>query len=289
VRNLTSALTSPSGRRALRRRLALRLLRQVHSEITFRRNGFKWTGPARCSVTGSIFVHDHYQDEYIEPVTAWLRNNPVSSRSVAVNIGANLGDIALPLSRLMKRVIAIEPHPATFARLQHNVRQNGLDEHIECCEFAVSDEPGNAEFVLAGNPGNSELRGTANKIGFSGVDVVREVISVKTIRLDELLHSRGVATADVALVWSDTQGCESQVILSAPDLWKGGASLWTEIWPKGLDCHGGTDRFIKVCSENFRWILAADRLGQDPEPISALNRIVREVKPGMFTDGLLIP
>lgn len=280
---------SPGGRRTLRRRLALALLRRVRTELTFRRNGFKWTGPTACCITGSLFTDDHYQDSYLEPINTWLRANTDFSRPVVVNIGANLGDVALPLSRTGKRVIAIEPNPKTFARLQHNIRQNGLTERIQACEIAISDEPGSAELVLAGNPGNCELRGDGDRIGFTGVDVVRGVVSVKTMRLDTLMESLGIGFAEVGLVWSDTQGYESQVISSAPGLWLNGTPLWVEIWPKGLDCHGGTGRFIEICKRHFNRILVADRLGEEPEPIGALESLVRALEPGAFTDGLLIP
>ena len=215
-------LISQGGRRTLRRRLALALLRRSRTELTFQRNGFKWTGPTACSITSALFLYGHYQDAYLEPITKWLRANTDFSRPVVVNIGANLGDVALPLSRTGKRVIAIAPNPETFARLQHNVKQNGLAERIQCCEVAISDEPGSAELVLAGDPGHCELRGNGDRIGFNGVDVVRGVVSVTTMRLDTMMESLGISSAEVGLVWSDTQGHESQVISSAPDLWKNG-------------------------------------------------------------------
>jgi len=282
-------LISQGGRRTLRRSLALALLRRLRAEMTFRRNGFKWTGPTACSITGSLFMNGHYQDAYLEPITKWLRANTDFSRPVAVNIGANLGDVALPLSRTWEKVVAVEPNPETFARLQYNVKQNGLAERIQCCKVAISDEPGSAELVLAGDPGNCELRGDLNGIGFNGVDVVRGAVSVTTIRLDALMEALGIRSADVGLVWSDTQGYESQVILSAPGLWRSGTPLWVEIWPKGLDCHGGAGRFIEVCNRHFKRILVADQLGREPVAIDAVGDLVRALRPGTFTDGLLIP
>jgi hypothetical protein len=72
-------------------------------------------------------------------------------------------------------------------------------------------------------------------------------------------------------------------------LWKNGTPLWVEIWPKGLDCHGGADRFIEVCNQYFKRILIADRLGDELQPIDALAGVVRDLKSGAYTDGLLIP
>jgi hypothetical protein len=107
-------LVSPGRRRAVRRRLTFALMTRLRSEVTFRRNGFKWTGPTASCIIRLIFVDDCYQDRYLEPITKWLRANTDFSRPTVVNIGAILGDLALPLSRTGKRVIAIEPNPESL-------------------------------------------------------------------------------------------------------------------------------------------------------------------------------
>ncbi len=252
--------------------------------MTFRRNGFTWTGAPYCLVSESIFLNDHYQDLSIEPVLKHLR----PEKTVVVNIGAHLGDVALPLSRTGMRVIAIEPDARSFARLRKNVRQNNLDGKIECLQFAISDVEGLAQLVVYPNTVSSELLGEESKVGY-GLGPQSSLVPVSTVRLDRLLKSLRIPPDKVALVWSDTQGFESHVIESAPDLWLKGTPLWVEIWPRGLDCHGGTDHFIQLCKRHFQRILSADRLHGDPEPIEAIESIVGKLRFGEHTDALLIP
>jgi len=274
------------ARTHIRRRVALEYLSRFRSEITFRRNGFLWTGSPSCTITRAIFIDGQHQDVYIDFLGKWIHGD----RTVIVNVGANIGDTALPLSRAGKRILAIEPSPETFRRLQHNVRNNGLDNAITCSQVAISATAGTAELIIAAQPGNNEILGESGSVGFDGEDRRRGVVSVPTMPLDSLLSSFQVTPDQVALVWSDTQGFESQVIESGAGLWANGVPLWVEVWPKGLDCHGGTGRFVQLCKQNFKQFSTAGQIRMAPQPIEALESTVAELKEhGESTDILLIP
>ncbi|MBX3734064.1 MAG: FkbM family methyltransferase [Verrucomicrobiae bacterium] len=281
---------NPGARAYARRLLAWRTRGLFQSEATFRRNGFVWTGPTTCSITETIFTTDHYQDARLEELVGWLRTQPVFDRPVIVNVGANLGDLVLPLSRIGKRIIAVEPNPETFARLVRNVRQNGLEAGITCCEVAIAARPGTARLAAADDPGNSELEDEAHRrLGFEGQDRVHAVYDVKTSTLDGLLASVGVPPHDVALVISDTQGFESQVVASGTALWQCGVPLWVELWPKGLACHGGVEAFLDLCGHQFRSVVPETGIGRPPEPVQHLRTLVERLRDAEFTDALLIP
>lgn len=276
---------SKESRGQARKRLTLMIFQKLGTDITFRRNGFVWRGHSSCVITQSIFLNDHYQDQHIKPLIPFID----VKRPVIVNIGANIGDIALPLSRVAERVIAIEPNPDTFARLKYNVSKNGLCERIICSQTAISDTEGTAELVVAGQPGNSEIRSDGENLGFGGLDQAIGSVQVKTKRLDDLVRTLDIVPDQVALVWSDTQGFESYVVASGHRLWASGVPLWVEIWPKGLDCHGGTAHFIDLCKQHFTHIVRCNQFGGEPEPIDALDAIIAGLKPLEFTDALLIP
>ena len=53
------------ARTHIRRRLALAYLRRSRKEITFKRNGFIWTGSPSCTITRAIFIDGRHQDLYI--------------------------------------------------------------------------------------------------------------------------------------------------------------------------------------------------------------------------------
>lgn len=280
-----SAEQRATARRHIARRLALEWLSRSRPVITFERNGFRWTGPSHCTITRTIFIDGQHQDVHIGALKKWI--DP--AKPVIVNVGANIGDTALPLSKTGKRVIAIEPNPETIARLQENVRNNGLAEKITCCGCAIAAAAGTAELVIANQPGNAELMGPNGAVGFDGVDQRRNVVSVPTRPLDSLLESLQVAPDQVALVWSDTQGFESEVIASGTALWTHGTPLWVEVWPKGLNCHGGTARFIDLCRQYFPRFSSARHPGMEPAPIAELESFVAGLQGDASSDILLLP
>jgi len=220
-----SVLPGPAEQRTLaRRRIALFFHKQFSKEMTFERNRFLWTGTPDCVISESIFLNGHYQDSSIEPLAKFVKTD----RSTVVNIGAPIGDIALPLSRKWKKVIAIEPTPSTFARLERNVRQNDLEGQIRCHQAAISNVTGERQLVVYDVAAVCELVGDDGRVGY-GDRKYLERVPVKTWRLDSLLESLHVAPDEVGLVWSDTQGFEFQVIESAPKLWVGGTCLPTHV------------------------------------------------------------
>jgi FkbM family methyltransferase len=280
-----SILPGPAEQRIhAQRRIALFFHKQFSKEMTFERNGFLWTGTPECLISESIFLHGHYQDDSIAGLAKFLK----SGRPTAINIGAAIGDVALPLTRKWKTVVAIEPTPTTFARLQRNVRQNHLEDRIICYQAAISDVTGERELVVYDEPAACELVGDDGRVGY-GDRKYLERVSVKTWRLDGLLDSLHVSPDDVGLVWSDTQGFESQVMESAPNLWAGGTCLWVEVWPQGLEAHGGTARFVEVCKKYFSRFVTEKGLDGEAQEMAALGPVAAELKYGEHIDVLLIP
>jgi hypothetical protein len=51
--------------------------------------------------------------------------------------------------------------------------------------------------------------------------------------------------------WCDAQGSETDVIESGASIWRSGARLWTEVWPAGLERHGGIKRFDAAVRNHF--------------------------------------
>lgn len=274
------------ARSHIKNRLALEVLVRRQREMTFERNGFFWTGPTTCTITRAIYIDGRHQDSVIPQLQPWILND----RPYIVNVGANIGDTALPLTRVAKHVIAIEPSPETFRRLEINVQNNGLQDRITCHQVAISTTTGTTAMVLAAQPGNNEILGEDGKVGFDGQDQRVEIVNVPTRPLTELLRSSGVTPEQVALVWSDTQGFESQVVLSGTELWAASVPLWVEVWPRGLDCHGGTQQFIDVCTQQFRQFLCAADLAKTPQPIGNLQDVVMEIRDReLNTDILMLP
>ncbi len=288
---LRSTLPGPRARRVeARRYLVLGILHLLFDEITFRRSGFLWTGSPACYVTRMLFVRGHHQDDDLASVIPWLQENTDFSRPFIVNVGANIGDSALFLSKTGKHVIAIEPNPATFRRLERNVRQNGLQGAITCCQLAVSDVPGDVDLLMVQNSANSEIVGEGGKVGLREGQRIMGRTRVKAVPLDYLLDSLGVEADKVALVVSDTQGFESHVVRSGKRLWAAHTPLWVEVWPKGLDCHGGTADFFDICKQSFTTVLRCNPFDGEAQRIETLEHIAQGLAPppNDFADMLLL-
>jgi hypothetical protein len=98
----------------------------------------------------------------------------------------------------------------------------------------------------------------------------------------------------VALVWSDTQGCEGDVILSAPELWSAGVPLFAELWPAALDRHGGSEVLAAAVDHGFAAFVDARDLVRDgdralPRPVDQLASVSGELRGEAQTDILLLP
>ena len=102
-----------------RARLALLLLEDEADEITFRREGTRWTAfPWDHFISRTLFVHGSFQKSELRALLAWFtRHSRFSApRDVVIDLGANIGTSTIPITQQTGcRVIAVEPVPEIFA------------------------------------------------------------------------------------------------------------------------------------------------------------------------------
>ncbi|HVW55709.1 MAG TPA: FkbM family methyltransferase [Rhizobiaceae bacterium] len=143
----------------------------------------------------------------------------VRKGSVFVDIGANVGTYTLWASRLVGpagRVVALEPHPRTYAKLRFNILANEA-LNIVVLNVAAGNEEGTAllRFDGGGNIGGASL--LASEGGASDVSVPITMRPLKT-----LIENAGLPRPDVIKV--DIEGFEDQALLpyyemAEPTLW----------------------------------------------------------------------
>ena len=259
-----------------RRTIALRLLQGHAESITFQRDGTHWSSPIAGAVVRDLFLGNRHQEQSFA-LLSWLA--VARPQPLIVNAGANIGDTAIALARAGRRVIAVEPVASTFAHLVANVAANRLADLIDCRHAAVASRPGEIQMAVHPDPGMCEVA-TAGEQGFGHRNGC-PVESVAAVRLDSL-----AAASDVALVWSDTQGFEAEVIESGESFWAASVPLWVEVWPAGLAAHGGIGRFVAACRQHFTAFASAKALDR-PQPVAALGSLIEQTR--SFTDVLLLP
>jgi FkbM family methyltransferase len=113
-----------------------------------------------------------------------------------VDVGANIGIYTIFALDLGARVIACEPDPHNFLRLQEHVALNGYD--AELLNVAVADEPGTVRLTQGLDSYNYLVRD-----GGAGIDV-------PATTLDEIIGDRRVAGVKI-----DVEGAERLVLQGA--------------------------------------------------------------------------
>jgi len=281
--------------RRQRRELALLLVDGEAEELTFQREGLTWTVRARRhTITRNLFVHGRHPGAELAGTLAWLRarGRLGAPFTTVVDVGANVGAPTLFLARETGlRVVAVEPVPGNFELLLRNVEANGCGDRVRCVRAAVAEVAGEVVMLEHPKDGQSEVREAGGQ-GFGRVTAAHRSTRVRAARLDEILAGEAVPPGEVAFVWSDTQGFETQVVRSGPSLWRAGAPIYVEVWPEGLAAHGGVEAFLGAAAEHFAAFVPRRDLrerGEDaaPRPLAELPAFVRELP--KQTDVLLLP
>jgi FkbM family methyltransferase len=131
--------------------------------------------------------------------------------------------------------VAYEPHPATFERLQNNLRRNGRD-NVEAICAAVGNHDGLIRI--------SDTPGAATTHAVNAADAVSgPVITVPLLRLDSDLSSRGLKP-DVVKI--DVEGFEYDVLSGLGELLGEAALFLVEINGLSEKRSAGGDQIVRL-------------------------------------------
>ncbi len=128
-------------------------------------------------------------------------------RMVFVDIGANVGTYSLSVARVCQdsaRVLAFEPHPRTFSKLQYNIKANGFSR-IEAINRGVGSSKGSMRLYFSGGTNV----GTASLVPEAAGD--REHVDIRIVVLPDALQSRFIHHIDLLKI--DIEGYEDQALM----------------------------------------------------------------------------
>ena len=165
--------------------------------------------------------------------------NQLEEGELFVDIGANVGHFSLLAAGIARaKVLAIEPIPSTFEKLEANVRLNRLEGGVDCRNIGVGEEEGDLQFL--------KNRTVMNRVALDGEEGTVEV-PVKT--LDSLLQGEQPAFLKI-----DVEGFELPVlkggrrVLGQPSL----RCLLVEFNRSGEKYgHSDDDVFGLICDSGF--------------------------------------
>ena len=269
-----------------RRLMAFRLLQGQAEQITFTRAGIQWTVDVEGGVVPKkLFMRGNAFEPLRKALVAWLKANGhmTATRRTIVDIGANIGTPSVQLARETGlHILAIEPVPANFDLLRKNIAQNGLDKQVRCVRAAVSMRPGTLKMAVPKERATCEVIEDGQQPGFGKLTPDVPIIEVPSLRLESIISDANLAPDQVAFVWCDAQGMEREIIESAPALWKTGVPLYLELWPKGINAHGGTDAFLASIEAHFKaFVMISEMIKSGPQarprPLAELRKIVASI------------
>ena len=173
-------------------------LRAGPVDVRYQGASFRFYHQASATERGALFNPDYNLEEL-----DFLRaRTPVGG--VFVDVGANVGTYALALARHVGasgKVIAIEPHPVTHARLAFNRAASGFTQiHLVAAAAGPSD-------------GNLMIETDGDNLGASHIvsgDRQGNAIKVPSLRLQRILGEAGADHVDALKI--DVEGFEDRVL-----------------------------------------------------------------------------
>ena len=183
------------------------LLRAGPVDVVYQGALFRFYHQASATERGALFNPDYNIEEL-----DFLRKHVPVIGGVFVDVGANVGTYALALARHVGaagKVIAIEPHPVTHARLAFNNAASGYTQ-VKLVAAAAAATDGELMIETDGdNLGASHISASGG-------------IKVPAQKLLTILHTTGITSIDALKI--DVEGYEDRVLI--PFFRDAPKSLW---------------------------------------------------------------
>lgn len=148
-----------------------------------------------------VNLEGRYERESLQIIKEFFRKEGfVGERSIAIDVGANVGNHSIFFADLYESVYAFEPHPMLFKLLKLNCENRS----IKAFNYALSDTNGQLTLVQNEiNLGESKLSEE-----YQSNDVV---LAVQTRRLDDFFED----CERISLIKIDVEGHEVSVLIGA--------------------------------------------------------------------------
>jgi FkbM family methyltransferase len=177
----------------------INLLRAGPLDVAYQGASFRFYHQASATERGALFNPDYNLEEL-----NFLRAH-VGSGGTFVDVGANVGTYALALARHVGgsgKVVAVEPHPVTFARLKFN---NDASCAAQTKLVAAAAGPSDGELMIETDGDN--LGASHIVTGAAGANAIK----VPSLRLQRILEEAGVTRVDALKI--DIEGFEDRALV----------------------------------------------------------------------------
>lgn len=241
-------------------------------------------GAARGSLDDMLWWNPGRSKETRFPYRGILQTREAASGGVMLDLGANVGRMAIPRVVLGDVTLAYcaEPDPLTFACLARNVIDNGLRGLVLPDQIAISDREGTARLLRSGHSGNFRLVSD---------NVTTNIVEVPCCTLDAWVGRLGIDLDAVTFVKVDVEGAERRVLAGGGRVLACRHIAWQmEIKPSGLTAAG--DAPATLYADLQRWFthfidLNRAAAGRRVREVAELAEALAYIEPDAKTDVLL--
>jgi FkbM family methyltransferase len=177
----------------------INLLRAGPVDVQYQGAAFRLYHQASATERGALLNPDYNVEEL-----DFLRAQTPVIGGVFVDIGANVGTYAMPLARHVGaagKVIAVEPHPVTHARLAFN---RGASDFTQVTLVAAAAGSSDGELMIETDGDNLGASHIVSR------DRASNAIKVPSLRLQRILTEAGVTHVDALKI--DVEGYEDRVL-----------------------------------------------------------------------------
>jgi len=159
------------------------------------------------SITGEIQRYGVYDRWTLAAIESLLGS---IDADVSLDVGANIGNHALAISRVSKQVVAFEPVPFIHAVLNENLQAN-TDNSVAVC-VALSDRKESAQIAISGNGnlGQSSMAAEAEFDESMRVENVQIESVIGDVFVEQYLANSESTSVDFIKV--DVEGFEPKVV-----------------------------------------------------------------------------
>ena len=161
-------------------------------------------------------------------------------------VGAHIGSLAIPISRLCKEVVAIEANPYTYSLLQKNISLNEVS-NCQALNIAASNKNETIQFLLNRSNSGGSKRVPLNKEYMYYYDNPKE-ISVDAYNLDEYIKRD-----DFDMIIMDIEGSEYFALQGMQKILSNTELLMIEFLPHHLRNVSGVsvEQFLSLIEPHF--------------------------------------
>jgi FkbM family methyltransferase len=207
----------------------------------------------------------------------------IMSPAILIDIGANIGSIAIPALRrgYVERCIAFELDPLNARLLSANAFINEVEHMIDIRNLAVGNDT--EDVAIQYSSSNFGDHRVLHKIDDN------DTTKVGMIRLNSIFDELEICKT---ILWMDIQGYEAYALQGASEFIKAGVPLITEFAPNELRSFNSLDLFINTII-NSSYKILVDLNAPIPHLVPLSEENLRELlinldNKGDFTDLLFL-